>query len=161
MNGPDLDRPDRLILNSIQENFPVASRPYQALAERINAAHQQSLTEEEVHARVMALKKGGFIRRLGAVFNAGPLGYYSTLCAARVAPERLELFSGLVNRAPQVTHNYLRSGGLNVWFTFTANSPEDLDVFLAGLERDSGVEDILTLEAARLFKIKVNFQFNE
>lgn len=155
-----LDRLDRLILNSIQSDFPVAARPYAELARRLGAAGE-NLTEAELWTRVRALKHDGFIRRLGAVFNAGPLGYRSTLCAARVPADRVEDFSHLVGRAPQVTHNYLRSGELNAWFTFTSDRPGDLADFLEHLKREGGAEDIQVLEAEKLFKIKVDFHLPE
>lgn len=160
MSQVQLDHWDRLILNTIQAGFPVAARPYQVLADRLNAEHQLKLTEEEVWARVAAMKRNGFIRRLGAIFNAGPLGYRSTLCAARAPKDKLSLFSELVNQAPQVTHNYLRSDDLNIWFTFTSDQPLELSDFLDWLKTESGVTDIHVLESEKLFKIKVNFQFS-
>ncbi|MDL2260411.1 Lrp/AsnC family transcriptional regulator [Deltaproteobacteria bacterium OttesenSCG-928-K17] len=161
MNGFQLDRLDRLILNTIQNGFPVAPRPYQVLAEKLAGQYEAPLTEDEIWRRVKALKDNGYIRRLGAIFNAAPLGYRSTLCAARVPQPKLEKFSELVNKAPQVTHNYLRSDDLNVWFTFSANRPEALDEFLAELKQSSGVEEIHVLEAEKLFKIKVDFKFSD
>ena len=159
MTATELDRLDRLILNTIQRDFPIEARPYQALAKRLNQDHGLALTEAEVLNRVNSLKSRKFIRRLGAVFNATSLGYRSTLCAARVPEAQLEAFSALVNRAPQVTHNYLRSDDLNVWFTFTANTPSELTEFLQRLKKESGVTDIFVLESEKLFKIKVDFKF--
>jgi Transcriptional regulators len=161
MTQPQLDRLDRLILNTIQGGFPVDARPYRVLAERLSAEHSLELSEDEVLTRVSAMKRNGFIRRLGAIFNAAPLGYRSTLCAARVPEDKLMLFSGLVNQAPQVTHNYLRSDDLNIWFTFTSDQPLELTNFLNWLKTESGVEEIHVLEAEKLFKIKVDFKFSD
>ena len=161
MKNRELDRLDRLILNSIQLDFPVVSRPYDALAQRLNEEHQLELSGQEVYERVLALKHDGFIRRLGAVFNARALGYSSTLCAAKVPEGKLDVFSRIVNNAPEVTHNYLRNNELNAWFTFTTNRPEYLTEFLERLKRESGVDEVYVLESEKLFKIKVNFQFSE
>lgn len=158
---PELDRLDRLILNTIQDGFPIDSRPYRVLAEQLNAGQGLELTENEIRNRVTAMKHRGFIRRLGAIFNAGPLGYRSTLCAARVPTDKLEQFGEMVNRAPEVTHNYLRSDDLNVWFTFTADQPQELTEFLNKLKTESGVEEIYVLESEKLFKIKVDFKFSD
>jgi DNA-binding Lrp family transcriptional regulator len=65
MTSRDLDSLDRLILNAIQSGFPVAARPYAALAARLNEAHNLNLTEDEMLGRVTALRQDGFIRRLG------------------------------------------------------------------------------------------------
>jgi len=156
----NLDRLDRLILNTIQDGFPIDPRPYRVLAERLNAEEGLELTENEIQSRVTDMKRRGFIRRLGAIFNAGPLGYRSTLCAARVPADKLERFSQLVNQAPEVTHNYLRSDDLNVWFTFTADQPRELTNFLRILKTESGVEEVYVLESEKLFKIKVDFKFS-
>ena len=161
MSKRELDHLDRLILNALQSDFPVAARPYAVLAERLNAAHGLRLGEEEIFERVLAMRRDGFLRRLGAVFNARALGYHSTLCAAWVPEDKLEIFSELTAQAPQITHNYLRSGELNAWFTFTADQPEELEAFLARLRAEAGLENIYRLEAERVFKIKVDFQFQK
>ena len=156
-----LDRLDRLILNAAQSGFPVAARPYAVLAESLNQAHGLELTAEEVFSRVRALRRDGFIRRLGAVFNAQPLGYRSSLCAARVPAEKMDLFRELVNQAPQVTHHYLRSGELNAWFTFTCRRRKDLDEFLKNLKETVGLDELYVLDGENTFKIKVDFRFRD
>lgn len=155
-----LDRLDKLILNAIQRNFPVESRPYAALAERLRE-QGEDLSEDQVWSKVKALRNNGFIRRLGAVFNAAPLGYRSTLCAARVPEDRLDAVTALVNAAPEVTHNYLRTDELNLWFTFTTNRPADLPAFLAEITARTGVRDLHVLDSEKLFKIKVDFKFSD
>lgn len=161
MNEYRPNKLDRLILNDIQLDFPLESRPYAALALRLNQRHSLNLDEDTVFERVRALRRHGFIRRLGAVFQAGKLGYRSVLCAARVPEDKLELFAALVNEAPEVTHNYLRSNDWNVWFTFTCRQSEELEGFLEDLKKQSGVEDVHILESEKTFKIKVNFKFEE
>ena len=158
MTTETLDSLDRLILSTIQRNFPIESRPWAILAQRIDPTGE--LTEEKLLERVKVLRQNGFIRRLGAVFNAGHLGYRSTLCAASVPEEHLEKFTTMVNSAEQVTHNYLRSGELNVWFTFTGQTQDELIDFLTILKRDGGaVGEIYELRAGQRFKISLDFNF--
>jgi DNA-binding Lrp family transcriptional regulator len=114
-------------------------------------------SEEEVLARVQAMHDAGVIRRIGANFTSRKLGYTSTLCAARVPPEKLEHFATVVNRYPGVTHNYLRKHRFNVWFTLIAESTERLAEILEEIRKASGVEEILSLPAQEIFKIKVDF----
>jgi len=159
MTETGLDHLDRLLLNAVQSGFPVAPRPYAVLAEELNRAEGLKLTEEEVLARLSALRQRGIIRRLGAVFNARALGYQSTLCAARVPDDKLAVFQVLTDQAPQITHNYLRAGEMNAWFTFTSRRPEELDEFLQRLREALGLSEILVLDAERVFKIKVDFRF--
>ena len=146
----DLDDLDRAILNEIQSHFPIASRPYEEVGRRVGAS------EAEVIRRVQAMYDAGVIRRIGANFTSRKLGYTSTLCAARVALDRIEHFSEVVNRYPGVTHNYLRRNRYNVWFTLIAESEARLQEILADISQATGV-DILSLPAQEVFKIKVDF----
>ncbi|MDO9531025.1 MAG: AsnC family transcriptional regulator [Deltaproteobacteria bacterium] len=146
-----LDDMDRAILNEIQSHFPIDSRPYAEMGRRVGAS------EAEVLARVMAMVEAGIIRRLGANFTSRKLGYTSTLCAARVKPASLDHFVAVVNRYPGVTHNYLRRHRYNVWFTLIAESAERLNGILEEISAAAEVEEILSLPAQEVFKIKVDF----
>ncbi|MBW2062557.1 MAG: winged helix-turn-helix transcriptional regulator [Deltaproteobacteria bacterium] len=150
-----LNETERSVLNQIQSDFPIEARPYQVLAQRLG------LTEAQVLEIVQRLRKNGVIRRIGGNFFARSLGYTSTLCAARVPEDKLEEFIEAVNEYPGVTHNYRRSHDLNVWFTFIAPSMEDIEKNLAAIAEASGVREIYNLPADKIFKIKVDFRFEE
>ena len=147
-----MDATDRRILNEIQSDFPITSRPYRELGTRLG------LEESEVLARVAGLKDEGVIRRIGGNFHSGRLDYTSTLCAAKVPEDKLDEFVAKVNGYAGVTHNYLRSHEYNVWFTFIAPDMEFIEGALEEISRDTGVTEILNLPAERLFKIKVDFE---
>lgn len=147
-----LDKMDRTILNEIQSDFPIDSRPYQALAEKLGCS------EAEVLRRVRRLKEHEVIRRIGANFNSRKLGYTSTLCAAKVPPERIEDFVGVVNSYPGVTHNYRRDHEYNIWFTLIAPSEDDLRRTIEEIAAETEVGEILSLPAERIFKIRVDFE---
>ena len=150
-NDTILDDSDRAILNRIQSDFPVASRPYQVMAAELG------LTEGEVIERVQRLKQSGIIRRIGGNFVPGKLGYVSTLCAARVPADQVARFAEAVNRHPGVTHNYLRENTFNVWFTFIAPSMEEIEAKLKEISAETGIAEILNLPATHVFKIKAQF----
>ncbi|MDR1313978.1 MAG: Lrp/AsnC family transcriptional regulator [Deltaproteobacteria bacterium] len=160
MAGTRLTGPERLILNSIQDGFPVVASPFAALAERLGREHGLAVTEGEVIESVRSLKDRGYIRRLGAVFNSRPLGYMSTLCAARVPEDLVESFGSLVSSFPQVTHNYVRSNPLNVWFTFCYARKEELEGFLSKLRGETGIEEIFELSSEKIFKIRAVFNLS-
>jgi siroheme decarboxylase len=149
-----MDTLDRKILDIIQTRFPIASRPYAEVGREVG------LTEAETLARVRALKEKGVIRRIGANFQSSRLGWRSTLCAAKVPPERIDEFVAEVNRHPGVTHNYLRKHDYNVWFTFIGPSWEAVTSTLAGITAKTGIE-ILNLPAEKTYKIKVDFPMEE
>lgn len=154
-DAPDtLDATDRRILDIIQTEFPLVSRPYAVLGERLG------LAEDEVFMRVRALREKKIIRRLGANFQSAKLGFVSTLCAAKVPEKRLEAFISAVNAEPGVTHNYLRDHTYNIWFTLISPSREAAEGVLESLTQRTGVA-ILNLPATRLFKIRVDFRMGK
>jgi DNA-binding Lrp family transcriptional regulator len=151
LTPPNIDDTDRAILNRIQSDFPIDPRPYLVVARELG------ITEKKVLQRVARLKKTGIIRRIGGNFVPGKLGFVSTLCAARVPEEKIELFTRTVNRYPGVTHNYQRDNKFNVWFTFIAESMDEIDANLAQITAETGVKDILNMPATKVYKIKAHF----
>jgi siroheme decarboxylase len=147
-----LDPTDSAILNRIQSDFPITSRPFLTVADELE------LTEKDVLERVARLKADGIIRRIGGNFVPGKLGFVSTLCAARVPADKIDNFAEIVNRYPGVTHNYQRDNTYNVWFTFIAPSREEIEDNLRQIIKDTGVEDILNLPATKVFKIRAEFE---
>lgn len=146
-----MDDTDKAILNRIQSDFPITSRPYRAIGDDLD------ITESEVIRRLVRLKKTGIIRRIGGNFVPGKLGFVSTLCAARVPEEKIEHFAKVVNQFSGVTHNYQRNNLYNVWFTFIAPSREMINDNLASIARQTGVEEIIDLPATKVFKIRAQF----
>ena len=154
MNQPEvpIDDIDRTILNRIQSDFPITSRPYRTIAEDL------SLSEGEVLKRVSRLKAAGIIRRIGGNFTPEKLGFVSTLCAAKVPEDKISQFAEVVNRYPGVTHNYRRENTFNIWFTFIAPSMDEINANLEQIAMETGVTDILNLPATKVFKIKAEFK---
>ena len=146
-----LDDTDKAILNRIQSDFPITSRPYLAVADELG------ITEDEVLERISRLKKEGIIRRIGGNFVPHKLGYVSTLCAAKVSEEKIEQFADVVNRYPGVTHNYRRDNSFNIWFTYIAPSMQEIEQNLKEISEQTGISEILNLPATRVFKIRAQF----
>ncbi len=147
-----MDDTDKKILNRIQTNFPIEERPFRVIAQ------EMGMEEDQVIERVRAMKDGGVIRRIGGNFSPASLGYVSTLCAAKVPEEKIEMFARTVNAYPGVTHNYLRSHELNVWFTMIDQGRDKITGNLHRISEETGVEKIYNLPATRLFKISANFK---
>ena len=150
-----LNDADKKILDIIQSNFPLSSRPYKVIGDEIG------MEEEEVLANVLNLKKQGIYPAFwGANFQSKKLGFRSTLCAAKVPDDKLDLFIQEVNAKKGVTHNYLRKHEYNVWFTLIGPSWENVCETLAGITAKTGIE-ILNLPATKLFKIRVDFAMQD
>jgi DNA-binding Lrp family transcriptional regulator len=146
-----MDDTDRAILNRIQSDFPITTRPYQQIAEDIG------ISENDVIDRLNRLKEIGIIRRIGGNFVPEKLGFVSTLCAAKVPEDKIPLFSETVNQYPGVTHNYQRDSDYNIWFTFIAPSMEDIEACLKQISQKTGVSEILNLPSTRRFKVRAHF----
>lgn len=148
-----LDDKARAFISRIQANFPIEHAPYERLAQDLDlksADHAFKLMQE--------LKERGVVRRLGAIFDSAHLGYQSSLCALCVDREAdVGRVAGIISVSHAVTHNYLRPGHYNLWFTVTMQTEQDILRFLEHIGNQTGYNDYLYLPATRLYKIRVNF----
>ncbi len=149
-----MDKIERKLLNLIQGTFPIHPEPYRILGESIG------VSEEEVLAKVQHLYDLGVIRRLGGVFDSRRLGYFSTLCTAKVPEDKVSLVAGLLAKIPGVTHNYVRNHAYNIWFTLIAISREQAENTLKGIREAAGIE-VFSLPATKVFKIRVDFDMSQ
>ena len=147
-----MDNTDKKILNEIQSDFPIVSRPYLELGERLG------LSEDDLVKSVKRLKDKGVIRRIGGNFHSSRLDFASTLCAAKVPEEEIDHFVEVVNRYPGVTHNYLRNHDYNIWFTIIAQDMDYIEEALKKISLETGTTEIRNLPAVKTFKIKVDFE---
>ena len=146
-----IDEIDRAILNRIQSDFPITSSPYLSIAQNLR------LSEDQVIRRLKRLKKKGIIRRIGGNFVPEKLGFISTLCAAKVSKDKIDSFARTVNRYPGVTHNYRRDNKYNIWFTFIAQSMDEIRNNLENISQETSVKEIINLPATKMYKIKAHF----
>ena len=143
---------DKKILNLLQGNIQLESRPFQLIGQQLG------IGEEQVISRLQQLKECGYIRKIGAFFNSDKLGYQGTLVALRVKPELMEETAIFINQFPGITHNYQREGRYNLWFTLITPNDRLRQDILEQIRGLAGVEDAMDLSARR--KYKVNVQFN-
>lgn len=146
-----LDQTDKAILRAVQSKLPVDEQPFAKLGEELG------LSEKEVLDRLAAMKQSGVIRRIGGNFNSRDLGFASTLCAAQVPEDKFESFVAAVNAYPGVTHNYRRQHQYNVWFTFIAETEEQIEENLEAIAAKTGVDKFCSLPVVEMYKIKVDF----
>jgi DNA-binding Lrp family transcriptional regulator len=142
-----VDDRDKRLLNILQAEFPLVTRPFRALGVQVN------LAEREVIGRVAALKRQRIIRQISAIFDTRSLGYKSSLVTMRVPPEKLDEAAAIVNGHPGVSHNYRRDHAFNLWFTLAVPPTSDLEWTVEHLHSMSGAESTRILPTLRLFKI--------
>ena len=155
------------ILDVIQDAFPLEERPYQVLANMLNAQGRvgelprESTTEQQVFDVVENLRKSGVIRRLGGIYDSHKLGFISRLCAGKVPTiatgasddSALEKFAAEVNEIHAITHNYVRSHEYNVWFTVIAQSEDEIRAVVDSLCSVTDLHDVHVLSVTKKFKI--------
>jgi DNA-binding Lrp family transcriptional regulator len=149
-----LDDLDRKLLNLMQGQFPLAPRPYAAVAEKAE------VTEAEVMARVQRLLDDRIIRQVTPIYDTRAFGYGSMLVAAKVDAEHPWRAATIINSHPGVSHNYLRNHDFNMWFTIAVE--EDSALGLQGtldlLQELTGAESIRQLPTLKLFKIRMDLE---
>jgi siroheme decarboxylase len=149
-----LDDLDRRLLNLMQGRFPLAPRPYAAVA------REAEITEEETLARVGRLVDERIIREITPIYDTRALGYRSMLVAAKVDSEYPHRAAEIINSHPGVSHNYLRNHDFNLWFTIAVepDSQLGLDGTLDVLQRLTAAESIRQLPTLKLFKIRMDLE---
>lgn len=137
------------LLNDYQHAFPLVSEPFGDLARHLDS------DVETVLERIQALKENGTISRIGPVFKPNTVGV-STLAAICVPPEKLDHYAQIINRFPQVNHNYEREHEINLWFVLTAADQAELDTTIINIGQQTG-HSVLVLPLLKEYHIDLGF----
>ncbi|MBI5752237.1 MAG: AsnC family transcriptional regulator [Hydrogenophilales bacterium] len=141
---------DQRLLNDYQRGFPLSAAPY------ADIAHELGITEDEVIARLQALKASGAISRVGAVVRPNTIGV-STLAAIEAPAEELERIAAIVSAFPEVNHNYEREHAINLWFVITARNALHRAQVLADIAAQTGYA-VHSFPLERDFHIDLGFE---
>jgi siroheme decarboxylase len=151
---PDLV--DLGLLEILQEDLPLVSRPWDQIAARAG------ISPEEVLSRVQRLQDAGIVLSISPVLESGHLGLHAaTLVALRVPEERVQEVADIVSSYREVSHNYRRDHPFAIWFTLSAGNHDDLTRLIADIRERTGVadQDILNLPTVQKLKIDLRFSF--
>lgn len=146
-----MDALDMKLVNRLQEGLPLEEDPYRQIGEELG------ISRSDVLDRIKTLMHEGYIRRLGGTFDSRKMGYSSILIGARVPENVFEAVARYVNACKGVTHNYRRSGTLNMWFTLCTKEPADKADFLNHLETHFGITELYEFPNMKNFKLHVFF----
>jgi len=141
---------EQRLLDEFQQSFPLQSRPYACIAEKLG------ISETAVLDSLQRLQDTGAVSRVGPVLQPNRIGV-STLAALAVPPERLDAVAARISEYPEVNHNYQREHHYNLWFVVTAPDRMHLDGVLRGIEADSGLE-VLDLPMLEDYFIDLGFR---
>lgn len=157
MSGLSLpDQTDLALLNTLQDDLPLVSRPWKAIADRLN------ITETEIIDRMKNLKEAGVIRGISPVLESRSLGLHAaTLVAFHVPEERLDEIADVISSYAEVSHNFQRDHYYSLWFTIAAQNEEGIQKVLRGILQQTGIpaSDVLDLPTTKKIKINVRFSF--
>jgi DNA-binding Lrp family transcriptional regulator len=145
-----MDEKDREIIQMLQGSFPLESEPYRVIGDKL------WLDEVSVISRIARMIQGGAIRYLGPFFDSRKLGYKGCLAAMQVAPEQIDKVAAVLDQFSEITHNYLRDGKPNMWFTVIAPSLERRDEIFSTIKRAAGIDEIMVFPSKKFFKVKVD-----
>jgi AdoMet-dependent heme synthase len=151
-----VDQTDLLLLDALQDDIPLVSRPFEAIAARLG------LPEDEVIRRVKELQVRGIVRGLSPVLESRQVGLSATtLVALRVPEEKIGEIARLINAYPEVSHNYRRDHAYTLWFTVAGKDERRVREIVQEIKHRAGLGDgdILELPTVRRFKIDVRFSF--
>ncbi len=146
-----LDATDRRIINALQGGLPVCERPFAAAGERLG------LEENDLLARIAALRREGLLTRFGPMYNAEAMGGAFCLCAIAVPAERLEAVVAQINAHAEVAHNYERDHELNVWFVLGSDDPARIGVVITAIEDETGLT-VLALPKEEEFFVELKVE---
>ena len=151
----EFDDTDRSLLNILQSDFPLTSRPWEGISSSLG------ISSAEVIRRVGELERKNVIREINAIFDTRRLGYQSTLVAMRIPDERLSSSAARLNKHPGISHNYSRNGYFNLWFTLALPPARSLENEVAALARAAYASKTRMMPTLRFFKIGVNFDMKK
>ena len=140
---------DCALLNQVQKEFPLDSRPFATIA------GQLGMTERAIIERLRTLAAQGAISRFGAVFKPNVVGA-STLAALAVPQDQVEDTAAMVNAMPGVNHNYLREHEYNLWFVIVGRNRAELSERLGAIEQKTGYP-LLDLPMEQAYHIDLGF----
>jgi len=150
------DQTDLAILTALQEDLPLVSRPWEAIAERLG------ITETEIISRMKMLKDTGIIRDISPVLESRSLGLHAaTLVALHVPEERMDEIAAVISSYAEVSHNFQRDHYYSLWFTIAAQNGEGIHNVLDEILQQTGIpeSDVLNLPTIKKIKIDVRFSF--
>ncbi|MDQ3452105.1 MAG: AsnC family transcriptional regulator [Actinomycetota bacterium] len=150
-----LDEADQQLLNILQTAFPLVTRPFEALAARLD------LSEGEVMERFTRLKGERIIRQVSAIFDTRKLGYKSSLVATALPEDRVDEAAEIINAHPGVSHNYRRNHEFNLWWTVAVPPEMDLAVHVNALHRLTEARSTRVLPTLKLYKIGVDLDVSD
>lgn len=145
-----MDEKDQEILRLLKEGFPLEAEPFKSIGDKL------WIDEMAVISRLARLHQKGIIRHLGVFLDSRRLGYTGVLAAMQVAGNDLEKVCGVLAELDGVTHNYLRDGEPNLWFTLITRDENERTRLIERISQAAGGAKVMLFPSKRLFKVRTD-----
>lgn len=150
--GCHMDEKDQEILRLLQQGLPLVAEPFKAIGDKL------WIDEMSVISRLARMRQEGIIRHIGAFLDSKKLGRKGALVAMQIDEAHIDEVAKTALEIPEITHNYLRDGNPNLWFTVIAKDEAERDAILARMSQAAGGAKPRVFSATRVFKVRVNLE---
>ena len=148
----NLDEIDEKILIALQDDFPIAKRPFKEIADKL------CIGEEEVIDRIKKLREKGIVRRLSASIRHRKLGIIANPMVVLKVPEnKVEETGKKIASFKEVTHCYERKiipdkWEYNLFFVIHCPEKEECNKLAKKICEAVGVEDYKLIYSTKEYK---------
>ncbi len=153
----ELSQTDRSIINELQQDLPLVTMPFTAMAERLG------MDEENFLAQCQSLLRRGIIRRFGAAVNHNRAGFKANAMASWIAPpDVVDVAGRKLALLQEVSHCYERKTNplwqYNLFAMIHGRSREVCQEVADRVSHETGLMDYVLLYSTREFKkIRVKY----
>jgi len=141
---------EKVILQALQDDIPLTSRPFAALGKRLN------LSDDAVIRMIRQLADRGILRKFGAILRHRQAGFTQNAMVVWAVPEhRVEIAGKILASFPEVSHCYERKpsfeGKYNI-FTMVHLKTTDLFTQVRKMAEAANLEDYQILSSETEYK---------
>ena len=149
---------DREVINELQQDLPLISRPFAEMSARLRTDEEKFLTQ------CQSLLSRGIIRRFGASINHRGVGFAANAMTCWAVPaEKVEVMADKLVPLKQVSHCYERKTNpewhYNLFAMIHGHTREQCQEIAERVSLETGLTDYVLLFSTREFKkIRVIYQ---
>lgn len=154
----ELSPVDQLVVNELQQDLPLTSRPFAEMAD------SAGMDEERFLERCHYLLGRGVMRRYGAAVNHMKAGYTANAMVCwRVLPEKVDKIGYCLSLLREVSHCYGRKTNpkwpYNLYAMIHGKARETCLKIAENVSKDFAIEDFLVLFSAReIKKVRIKYR---
>lgn len=139
----------QLLIDNFQNDFPLESRPYFIMAEKIGTS------EDMIMKALTKMKEDDLISRIGPIYKTNRVGK-SFLAACSISEDLLVQAADFINSFNEINHNYIRENELNFWFVVTGPTEEVINNVCTEIENKFDVK-VYKFKMVKPYKIDLSF----